>query len=150
METTGSHCKIEWYCKGFLGPDVRIEFYKGGLLNRLIIDSIEYSQGINSVGFDLYLDQTLGNDYKIRITSPLDPSWYDESDNYFTITNCIDMGILLNYIGQWKRGEISMSALMIYCQMEKWGGMLKWNKELLNTVLIVWIYLSGVAGAAYR
>ena len=76
----GSSYSIGW--KGFSGPSVRIDLYKGDSLNRPIAASTdndgEYLWSVPSV-------QEAGLDFKIKISSTLDPSEYDDSDNYFQI-----------------------------------------------------------------
>ncbi|MBN1510170.1 MAG: hypothetical protein JW955_25205 [Sedimentisphaerales bacterium] len=73
---------ITW--SGFSGSAVMIELYKSSTLNRTIASSTSNS---GSYSWTVPGDQTLGSDFKIRITSTSDRSQYDDSDNYFTIAD---------------------------------------------------------------
>ena len=65
-------------------PDmVKIELYKGGSLNSVIVDST-FSDG--QFPWDIPLNLTPGIDYKVKITSLGDSSITDFSDNNFTVS----------------------------------------------------------------
>jgi hypothetical protein len=68
---------------GFVGPYVMIELYKGGILDRVIAPSVNNRDGLYA--WTVPADQTVGTDFKVRITLTTDPSQYDNSDNAFTI-----------------------------------------------------------------
>jgi hypothetical protein len=76
----GGTYTITW--DGFIGSYVTIELYKGVLLHRTIAASTDNN---GSYAWTVPGDQTLGTDFKIRVTLTSDRSQYDESDNYFTI-----------------------------------------------------------------
>ena len=65
-----------------LDEKVKMDLYKGGALNLTITDSTE-SDG--SYDWDIPLDQEVGDDYSIKITSVDDATVTDESNAYFSI-----------------------------------------------------------------
>ena len=80
---------ITWKTSGDVGTLFKIELYKGDSYNSTIVDATpnEWENG----EFDSYtaafpLDQETGTDYKIKISSVTNPSYYDFSDSYFTIS----------------------------------------------------------------
>jgi hypothetical protein len=76
----GSSYNITW--SGFSGSNVKIELYKGGSLNTTISSS---TANDGTEPWTVPSGQTLGTDYKIKITSTSDTSKYDYSDNNFEI-----------------------------------------------------------------
>jgi hypothetical protein len=78
----GESRTITW--AGFNGSSVAIELYKGSSLSRTITSS---TNNDGSYQWTVPGDQTLGSDFKIRITSTSDRSQMDESDSFFTIAN---------------------------------------------------------------
>lgn len=65
-----------------LDEKVKIDLYKGGALNLTITDSTE-SDG--SYDWDIPVDQTVGDDYLIKVTSVDDSTITDESNAVFSI-----------------------------------------------------------------
>lgn len=95
----GESPTITW--SGFNGASVAIELYKGSSLNRTLAAS---TANTGSYRWTVPADQTLGSDFKIRITSTSDRAQTDESDNVLTIANPrvtypTDAGVA------WKVGE---------------------------------------------
>jgi hypothetical protein len=78
----GTSQNITWDSVGDVGPDVRIELYKGGSLNLKIISSTANNGSYN---WSIPSDQTIDSDYKIKIASASNPALFDESDDYFSI-----------------------------------------------------------------
>jgi len=78
----GTSHNITWDSFGDVGPDVRIDLYKGGVLNLKIISSTPNN---GSYGWSIPLDQTIDSDYLIKIASASNPALFDESDDYFSI-----------------------------------------------------------------
>jgi YD repeat-containing protein len=77
---------IQWSYTGEPGAYVKIELLKGGVLNRVITNSTSVgSGGSGSYNWRIPLGQTLGSDYKIRVTSTSNGSYTDTSDNNFSI-----------------------------------------------------------------
>jgi len=73
---------IQWTSTEDVGPDVKIELYRGGDLSRTISDSTD-----NDGYYSWLVPPTLepGTDYRVKITSTSNPSVYDDSDGYFSI-----------------------------------------------------------------
>ncbi len=78
----GESRTITW--AGFNGSSVAIELYQGSSLSRTIAAS---TSNDGSYPWTVPAGQTLGSDFKIRITSTSDRSQTDESDNFFTIAD---------------------------------------------------------------
>lgn len=78
----GTSQNITWDSIGDVGSNVRIDLYKGGVLNLKIISSAENN---GSYEWLIPSDQTVDSDYKIKITSSSNPTLFDESDDYFSI-----------------------------------------------------------------
>ena len=78
----GESRTITW--TGFNGSSVTIDLYKGSSLNRTIASS---TSNDGSYPWTVPGDQTIGSDFKIRITSTSDRSQSDDSDNFFTIAD---------------------------------------------------------------
>ncbi|HCO96438.1 MAG TPA: hypothetical protein DIU00_21275 [Phycisphaerales bacterium] len=74
--------EITWDSAGDVGSDVRIELYKGGVLNLKITGS---TANDGSYDWTVPLDQAIDSDYMIKITSASNPAFFDESDDYFSI-----------------------------------------------------------------
>jgi len=79
----GSVHTITWTSTGSPGAYVKIELLKGGVLNRVISSS---TANDGSTSWTISSTQTLGTDYKIRITSTSITSITDSSDNNFAVT----------------------------------------------------------------
>ncbi|MFW9880336.1 MAG: Ser-Thr-rich GPI-anchored membrane family protein, partial [Candidatus Thorarchaeota archaeon] len=78
---TGSTHSITWTSTGSIA-NVKIELYKGGVLEREIVASTD-----NDGSFDWVIPTDIidGTDYQIRISDVSDSATYDDSDN-FTLT----------------------------------------------------------------
>lgn len=74
--------QIKWSSTEKVGPSVKIELFDDATLNLLISEDTE-----NDGSFDWFIpiNQQPSPNYKIKITSKLDTSYYDFSDNPFTI-----------------------------------------------------------------
>jgi len=81
------------------GPNVKIELLKGGIFNSLIASS---TPNDGSYSWIVPTTQTLGTDYKIRITS--NSAYKDVSDNNFAITNPYLAVLTPNGYENWQRG----------------------------------------------
>ncbi|MFA5033140.1 MAG: Ser-Thr-rich GPI-anchored membrane family protein [bacterium] len=78
--TTGSTNPITWTSAGITGY-IKIELYKGGVLNKTIISSTSNTGTYNwAVG-----TQAVGTDYKVKISSVSAPTIWDESNANFTV-----------------------------------------------------------------
>jgi parallel beta-helix repeat protein len=76
---------IRWTYNGTVGPYVRIDLLKNGLLSRTIASRASMgSGGFGSYRWSISGGQTPGTDYKVRVTSTSAP-YGDTSDNNFTI-----------------------------------------------------------------
>ena len=82
----GTRRTISWTYAGVSG-DVKIELMKGGVLSRVISSSTQIGTGGNgSFSWAIPSGQTVGNDYKIKVTSLSETACTDTSNNNFTIT----------------------------------------------------------------
>ena len=78
---------IRWNYTGSSGSFVNITLLKAGVFNRTINASVPIgSGGSGSYNWLIDLNQTLGTDYKIKITSTTNPAYTDTSDNNFNIS----------------------------------------------------------------
>ncbi len=78
---------IRWNYTGSPGSYVKIELLKGGVLNRIINSSIPVGiSGSASYNWLINSTQTLGSDYKVRVTSTTNSAYTDTSNNNFTIS----------------------------------------------------------------
>jgi hypothetical protein len=78
----GSAYTIRWTGFGAI-QGVRIELYKGGILNSVISDSAP--NAARSFTWTVPAGQALGSDYKVRVTSASNFAVFDTSDYSFTI-----------------------------------------------------------------
>lgn len=78
----GTAKTISWSSSGSPGTYVKIELYKGGVFNKII-----NSWTPNDGSYSWYIPyiQTIGGDYKIKITSTSNSVYNDWSNNYFKI-----------------------------------------------------------------
>ncbi len=79
---------IKWKYSGAVGTRVKIELLKGrdAVLNRTIIGSAPIgAKGSGYYKWKVPADQSLGGNFKIRITSRKYPSYLDSSDKYLKI-----------------------------------------------------------------
>ncbi len=84
--SAGAVKTITWTYAGNPGAYVKIELYKGGVLNRTIISSISIgSGGSGSYNWTILSTQTSGSDYTVKVTSTTNAAYTDTSDNNFTI-----------------------------------------------------------------
>ena len=78
---------IRWTYTGSPGPSVKIELLKDERLNRNICTSCPIgSDGSGSNNWHIDSTQTVGSDYKIRVTSTSNATYTDTSNSSFTIT----------------------------------------------------------------
>ena len=83
----GTTQAIRWTYTGTPGSFVRIELLKGGVLNRTISTGASLGTGGNgSFNWLIPSNQTIGNDYAIRITSATNAAFTDVSNANFSIT----------------------------------------------------------------
>ncbi len=78
----GTSYEITW--SGFTSSNVRIELCRGLAVNRTVVSS---TSNTGSYTWTVPSDQTIGSDYRIKITSTADGSQSDYSDNEFTIAD---------------------------------------------------------------
>ncbi|MEW6585915.1 MAG: C1 family peptidase [Nitrospirota bacterium] len=77
---------VSWSYSGSPGYFVKIELYKGGVLNRVIASSAWIgSNGTGTYNWTISLTQTKGSDYQIKITSTTNSSSSDISDATFVV-----------------------------------------------------------------
>ncbi|HWR98272.1 MAG TPA: PKD domain-containing protein, partial [Candidatus Methanoperedens sp.] len=82
----GSTYTITWTYAGNPGAAVKIELLKAGALNRTISSSTSIgSSGSGSFSWKVPTNQTLGSDFKIRVTSTTQSAYTDSSNANFTI-----------------------------------------------------------------
>jgi Tol biopolymer transport system component len=77
---------ISWNYTGDPGATVRVELLKGGVVNTVI--SASRAIGTNGFGYMYWTipsTQTIGTDYRIRVTSTTNGSYTDISDSNFSI-----------------------------------------------------------------
>lgn len=73
---------ITWSKLGNPGPYVKIDLYKAGVFKQTIVSS---TSNDGSHSWYIPITQTLGTDYKIKITSTSNSAYSDLSNNYFRI-----------------------------------------------------------------
>lgn len=84
----GTTHTIKWNFTDGPGPNVKIELYKGGVFNRLIKSSNPIgSGGHGSYNWPIPSSQTIGTNYRIRVTSTSNAIYKDTSDKDFTISS---------------------------------------------------------------
>jgi hypothetical protein len=77
---------IKWKYSGSIGTRVKIELLKGTKLNRTISGNAPIgANGRGSCKWKVPSNQTLGTNFKIRITSKQVTACTDSSDRYFKI-----------------------------------------------------------------
>jgi hypothetical protein len=77
----GTSHQITWLIKGNTGTSVKIELLQGTSVNRVITSSVSNS---GKYSWNIPSAQSIG-DYKIRVTSKMNASVKDDSDNIFKI-----------------------------------------------------------------
>jgi hypothetical protein len=81
----GSQQTISWTYTGNTGALVNIELLKNGVLNSTIVTSASIgTNGSGSYAWTIPSTQTVGSDYKIRITSTLNAAYSDTSNSNFS------------------------------------------------------------------
>ncbi len=80
----GTTQTIRWTYTGNPGSSVKIELYKGGVLNRVIVLSTPIESG--SYPWTIPSTQPPGRDYTVKVTSTTESTYSDTSDNPFTIS----------------------------------------------------------------
>ena len=78
----GTTKTISWNSIGNPGSYVKIDLYKGGILNRVIS---QYTPNDGSYSWAIPWAQAIGTDYKIKIRSTSNSAYNDWSNNYFRI-----------------------------------------------------------------
>jgi len=78
----GTTKTITWSSVGNIGSYVKIDLYKAGVFKQTITSS---TPNDGSHPWQISSTQTLGTDYKIKITSKNNSAYYDWSNNYFKI-----------------------------------------------------------------
>jgi hypothetical protein len=94
---------IQWTSTGSLGANVKIELMKAGVLNKVISSS---TANDGSYSWNISSTQTLGIDYKIRITSTSITSITDSSNSWFAITAGALTVTTPNGGQTWARGSV--------------------------------------------
>ena len=102
----GTTHAIRWKYTGSPGTNVTIELLKNGVLNRTITPSTSVgTSGSGSYNWLINSTQTLGSDYKIRITSTTNLAYNDTSDSNFTISPISSITVVSPNNGEnWTRG----------------------------------------------
>ena len=99
----GTSYNINWNSFGSVGSDVRIELFKGGVLNLKITSSTDND---GSYVWSIPSDRAVDSDYKIKITSTTNSAYYDYSNDNFSI---IDKPLITvtspNGGESWQRGS---------------------------------------------
>lgn len=80
----GTTKTINWVPGSGTGSYVKIELLKGGVVNKVINS---YTPNDGSLSWTVPSTQTLGSDYKVRVTSTSNSAYTDASNNYFTISS---------------------------------------------------------------
>ncbi|MFC1795038.1 Ser-Thr-rich GPI-anchored membrane family protein, partial [Planctomycetota bacterium] len=98
----GTSHNITWNSFGGVGSDVKIELFKDGVLNLKITSS---TSNDGSFIWSVPSNQTIGSDYRIEITSTDNSSYYDDSDNNFSIAGQSIITVTSPNGGEnWQRG----------------------------------------------
>jgi hypothetical protein len=83
----GTRQTIRWSYSGNVGSSLKIELLKAGVVDRTITSSALVGRGgSGSYNFSIPYNQTVGSDYRIRVTSTSDNSFSDISDGNFAIS----------------------------------------------------------------
>ena len=99
----GTTHAIKWTSTGSPGAYVKIELLKSGIVNKIIASS---TANDGSYSWTISSTQTLGTDYKIRITSTSKPSITDSSNSNFAIVRGTLTVTSPNGGESWKRGTV--------------------------------------------
>ncbi|OPZ44139.1 MAG: Ser-Thr-rich glycosyl-phosphatidyl-inositol-anchored membrane family protein [Euryarchaeota archaeon ADurb.BinA087] len=103
----GSNRTIQWTYTGSPGPMVMIELLQGTAVNEVISSGTPIGTGgYGSFVWNISPNQTLGSDFKIRITSTSDAACTDTSDAPFTISSGASVALVTPNGGEnWQRGS---------------------------------------------
>jgi len=99
----GTTHTLTWSSSGSPGAYVKIELMKGGVVNKVISSS---TANDGSYSWTISSTQTLGTDYKIRITSTSKPSITDSSNSNFAIVQGTLTVTVPNGGESWKHGTV--------------------------------------------
>ncbi len=83
----GTQYQIQWTYTGTAGSTIQVDLLKGGVFDRTIESGTSSGSGLKGWNWRIAGDQTLGADYRIRISSSTISVCNDTSDADFTITN---------------------------------------------------------------
>jgi len=78
----GQSYTISW--QAFVSTNVKVELYKGGVLNRTLTSSMGNT---GSLAWTVPTTQAIGDDYAIQVTAAGNPALTDSSDNPLTIAD---------------------------------------------------------------
>lgn len=92
--TAGTEHDVTWSNEGSVAGDLRIDLYKGDLLNSNVVLSTPVAGGAYT--WTIPVEQEPGEDYKIRITSVDDSGLYAVSFSQFSIASSAPSEIVLN------------------------------------------------------
>jgi hypothetical protein len=85
--TAGTEHTITWNYTGTSGTYVNIELLKAGSVNRIIYTYVPVGTGgTGSYAWTIPAIQTPGTDYRVKVSSTINSSWSDTSNNNFTIS----------------------------------------------------------------
>jgi len=98
----GTNKEVKWSSSGSPGTNVKIELYKAGVLNKLIISSTP-----NDGSYFWYVPttQTIAADYKIKVTSITNSAYTDQSNNNFVISAGSITVVSPNGGESWNKGS---------------------------------------------
>ena len=101
----GTRQTIRWTYTGNPGTSVRIQLFKGGVLNRTITSGVSIGTGGNgSYNWTIPSSQAGGTDYQVKITSTANSLITDTSNTYFTIVGAAITIISPDGGENWVRG----------------------------------------------
>lgn len=80
----GNKYNITWNSTSSVGSSVKIELLRAGALEKVIASS---TANDGSYSWSIPSAQVVSSDYKIEISSTSNPSYYDYSDSYFSISD---------------------------------------------------------------
>jgi len=103
----GSNRTVQWTYTGSPGPLVMIELLNGTAVDKVISSGTPIgSGGFGSCIWNISSNQTLGSDFRIRITSTSDAACTDTSDAPFTISSGAAVTVVTPNGGEtWQRGS---------------------------------------------
>lgn len=136
----GTTKTISWSSSGAPGANVKIELLKGGILNSTIVSNVANGGSGGSYSWNILSGQSLGNDYKIKVTSTSNSIYNDTSNNNFTISSFVPPTASITVTSPnggeaWKRATIrsitwsSVGNVGSYVRIELFKG------NILNRVI---------------